>query len=80
MRHAKPLGSDLADAKRMLRDAIAAQGGPSVDYDVDAWVEEWILRPQPALGGVCPSTLLQTEEGLDRVRRLLGAIISGAFQ
>lgn len=54
MREAKALASDLADAKRMLRDAIAAQGGPSADFEIDALVEEWILQSQPGLGGVCP--------------------------
>jgi uncharacterized protein (DUF2384 family) len=50
------------------------------DFDAVKWLGQWIERPQPALGGVRATDLLDTRTGVDLVARLLGAIQSGAYQ
>lgn len=72
--------ADRAEMKLMLLAALDAQGEPPADFDVDQWIEEWLHRSQPALGGVRPIDLAATPAGLDSVRRVFGAITSGAFQ
>lgn len=49
-------------------------------FDAEGWLQEWLIRPQPALGGRQPGEILDTEEGLNAVLRLLGASLSGAYQ
>jgi hypothetical protein len=38
-----------------------------------AWVDEFVHQPHPALGGRCPIHLLATPEGLAQAKRLLFA-------
>lgn len=49
-------------------------------FDTGKWLEEWLERPQPALGDMKPSELLDTDEGGQHVLRLLGALESGSYQ
>lgn len=49
-------------------------------FDAGKWLEEWLERPQPALGDMKPSELLDTDEGSQHVLRLLGALESGSYQ
>jgi hypothetical protein len=44
------------------------------------WLYKWIELPQPALGGLKPSELLDTEIGRNSVLQLLGSMESGSFQ
>lgn len=50
------------------------------NFDSGKWLGEWIERPQPALGGLKPADLLDTEAGGLRVQQVLAAIESGAYQ
>lgn len=50
------------------------------DFDVGKWLGEWIESPQPALGGIKPSELLDTEVGGNRVYQVLSALESGSYQ
>jgi putative toxin-antitoxin system antitoxin component (TIGR02293 family) len=50
------------------------------DFDAAKWLGQWLERPQPALGGRKPASLIDTPTGVDVVARLLGAIESGAYQ
>ena len=49
-------------------------------FDLDQWLQDWLQRPQPALGGTRPVNLLNTQEGIEAIRRVLGAVMSGAYQ
>jgi uncharacterized protein (DUF2384 family) len=49
-------------------------------FDSGKWLGEWIESPQPALGGIKPSELLDTEAGGQRVYQVLAAIESGSYQ
>ena len=39
--------------------------------------DRWLARPTSALGGAAPNELLGSEEGIDKVEALLGAIAHG---
>jgi uncharacterized protein (DUF2384 family) len=49
-------------------------------FDSGKWLGEWIESPQPALGGIKPSEMLDTEAGGQRVYQVLAAIESGSYQ
>ncbi|MDO8456822.1 MAG: DUF2384 domain-containing protein [Burkholderiaceae bacterium] len=50
------------------------------NFDSGKWLGEWIERPQPALGGLKPADLLDTEAGGMRVQQVLASIESGTYQ
>lgn len=70
----------LQDVKERLRSALSAEHEMPPEFDLDEWLQDWLGRPQPALGGACPVQLLDSPEGLESVRRALGSLLSGAYQ
>lgn len=80
MSTANSLPSSLLEVKERLQAAIAADGNASAEFDLNQWLQDWLERPQPALGGARPVQLLDSPAGLESVRRALGALLSGAFQ
>jgi uncharacterized protein (DUF2384 family) len=74
------LPTELNDLKNRIQAALDAQGDVPPGFDLDSWLREWLERPQPALGGARPMDLLSTPEGLESVRRALGAVVSNAYQ
>ena len=74
------LPADLEEVKGRLQSVLDAQGEMPVGFNLDQWLQEWLQRPQPALGGARPVELLNSQEGIETVRRILGAAISGAYQ
>lgn len=52
----------------------------AAEFDSGKWLGEWLESPQPALGGIKPSELLDTEVGGQRVYQVLSAIESGSYQ
>jgi uncharacterized protein (DUF2384 family) len=67
----------LAQAQEIVADSTAPE---AASFDTTAWLEDWIQRPQPALGGRKPIELLDSEEGVEAVARVLGACASGSYQ
>ncbi|WP_435574661.1 MbcA/ParS/Xre antitoxin family protein [Alterluteimonas muca] len=66
-----------------LLEELRAREGPDrwpQDFDPETWLAEWIRRPQPALDGRTPAELLEDEDGFRSVRRVFGAMWSGAYQ
>lgn len=49
-------------------------------FDAVAWIETWMDKPHPALGGRTPSELIEKATGFEVVTRLLGSLESGAYQ
>lgn len=74
------LPADLDQVKERLQSALYAQGEVPGEFDLDQWLQDWLQRPQAALGGARPVDLLNTQDGIEAVRRVLGAAISGAYQ
>ena len=73
------LPAELEEVRLHLKSALDTQGAVPPGFDFDQWFEEWLARPQPALGGSRPTDLLIDPDGIDSVRRALGAYISGAY-
>ena len=74
------MSDDALKAIRAFADCAIAPNLVDSSFDLDAWLEEWLRRPQPALGGRLPANLLHDPEGQESVKRVLGAMISGAYQ
>lgn len=69
----------LADLVNMAEDMLKNADIPE-DFNVEAWVGDWLQDPQPALGGSAPAEMMDTPSGRESVRRLLASIQSGAYQ
>lgn len=65
-----------------LAQSIAANSlhPDAAHFDSGKWLGEWIEQAQPALGGLKPSQLLDTEAGGQRVYQTLAALESGSYQ
>lgn len=71
------LGRLLATAQGIVADAETAEAR---DFDTAEWLGRWLETPQPALGGARPAELIGTPTGAEAVSRVLGALVSGAYQ
>lgn len=67
---------------KALRAFVHAEIAPSLadpSFDLDVWLNEWLRRPVPALGGRAARDLLNDPDGVESVKRVLGAMVSGAY-
>lgn len=74
----------LANRKRRLLKVVRAIVAESADprarnFDCEAWLDEWLCIPQPALGGSRPIDQLRTNDGMNLVACLLESMRSGAY-
>jgi uncharacterized protein (DUF2384 family) len=69
----------LAELVNLAEDLVDPKGRDAAGFDAGRWVGEWIQRPQPALGGRKPADLMDTPTGRESVKRVLGALGSGAY-
>lgn len=60
-------------------DSMVQESGDPAGFDAAKWTGEWLQRPHPALGGRCPSELLDTADGRALVADLLAQQQSGAY-
>jgi putative toxin-antitoxin system antitoxin component (TIGR02293 family) len=62
-----------------LRQLLAESGDPQLikDFDLEAWVRDWIKEPLPELDGVTPAALLRNPEGQRVVENLLERMRGG---
>jgi putative toxin-antitoxin system antitoxin component (TIGR02293 family) len=67
-----------AESDRLYRVARIAAGAEEV-FGSAAAAERWLKEPIPALGHVTPLSLLDTDEGAQRVTDLLGRIEYGVY-
>ncbi|WP_175743599.1 antitoxin Xre-like helix-turn-helix domain-containing protein [Burkholderia ambifaria] len=65
----------------LVQTIVDESGDPDAvkDFDAAAWLEEWLSQPNPALGGVLPSTYLDTHEGQEILGTLIAQMQSGAY-
>ncbi|WP_183085117.1 antitoxin Xre-like helix-turn-helix domain-containing protein [Trinickia fusca] len=65
----------------LVQTIVDESGDPGVakDFDAAVWLEAWLSQPNPALGGVLPSTYLDTHEGLELLSTLIAQMQSGAY-
>lgn len=64
---------------KMVDDMLPEGRAEATGFDSAKWVAHWLDCPQPALAGKTPAAHLDTADGREIVRRLLGAIGSGAY-
>jgi uncharacterized protein (DUF2384 family) len=58
---------------------MVEESGNSNGFDAARWVQEWLQKPLPALGGKRPVEYMSTQEGRELVGRLLAMAQSGAY-
>ena len=76
----KPNEREFDELLELVYQMLGGRSQVPADFDAQAWLSQWLEREQPALGGRAPRELLASEEGFGSVKRLLGALSSGAFQ
>lgn len=64
----------IAQVQTMIEESGNPQG-----FDVARWVDRWLDRPLPALGGQKPADLMDTPEGQALVRNLVASMQSGVY-
>lgn len=77
-----PVGSkprETAFFDTLLSKMTSNVGGDVDRQELSAWLKNWLDHPVPALGGVCPVDLLDTEDGRTQVSNMLGRVTSGAY-
>jgi putative toxin-antitoxin system antitoxin component (TIGR02293 family) len=60
-------------------ERIVGESGDPQGFDAAGWVAGWLDRPNPALGGVRPASLMDTAEGRTMVADVVSAMQSGAY-
>ncbi|MBB4843555.1 putative toxin-antitoxin system antitoxin component (TIGR02293 family) [Paucibacter oligotrophus] len=62
-----------------LRRLLEESGDPAQlrDFDLDAWLAQWMREELPELGGKTPAEMLRNHEGLRAVEQVLGRMRGG---
>jgi len=55
---------------RRLQELLQAGGDPQ-GFDLESWLDGWLLAPHVELNGRRPCDVMDTEDGLEHVVRLL---------
>jgi hypothetical protein len=61
-----------------VRTMVEESGNPNA-FDAERWVQGWLQKPLPVLGGKRPVQYMSTQEGRELVGRLLAMAQSGAY-
>lgn len=59
--------------------AMIEESGNPACFDATRWVERWLDRPLPALGGQRPTELMDTPDGRTLVHDIVARMQSGAY-
>lgn len=68
----------VMDIIEQVKEMVERSGNPQ-GFDASRWVGDWLDTPNPALAGKRPAEYLDTNEGVQIVRRLLAQMESGAY-
>ena len=60
-------------------ELLLRESGNTEPFDVAAWVERWLRRPNHALGGAAPELYLHTPQGEALLSSLVGAMAAGTY-
>lgn len=69
--------SDLEELIEIAEKLLPAEDRKTVD--IHKWFGDWMQIPQPALAGHAPIEILDQPAGREMVKRVLGALASGAY-
>jgi hypothetical protein len=70
--------SGIASLVAQVQTMVAESGTPE-GFDAAKWVDRWIDRPLPALGGQRPTELMDTPDGRALVSNIVAGMQSGAY-
>jgi len=59
--------------------SLVRESGNKEPFDAEAWVDNWLRRPNHALGGAAPELYMNTPEGAALLSRLIGAMAAGTY-
>lgn len=68
----------IAELEAQVRRIVRESGRPE-GFDAKKWVNEWLTRPQAALGGARPEELLDTDDGRRTLYDFIARQQSGAY-
>ncbi len=68
----------LASLANRVQD-IVRESGTDATFNAFAWTGRWLGRPNAALGGVTPESMMDTIEGRALVAQLIDHMQSGAY-
>ncbi len=60
-------------------DTMVAESGDPTGFSAAQWVASWISTPNPVMGGVAPSTFMDTIEGQQLVAGILAMAQTSAY-
>ena len=69
----------LASLANRVQDIVGESGAGGGAFNAFAWTGRWLGRPNAALGGVTPESLMDTIEGRALVAQLIDQMQSGAY-
>ncbi|MGE3875329.1 MAG: antitoxin Xre/MbcA/ParS toxin-binding domain-containing protein [Parvibaculaceae bacterium] len=69
--------SDLEELVEIAEKLLPAEASRKID--IRKWFGNWMQIPQPALAGHAPKDILDQPAGREAVKRVLGALASGAY-
>jgi putative toxin-antitoxin system antitoxin component (TIGR02293 family) len=58
---------------------LVEESGDAAGFDAKAWLTGWLAQPNPALGGACPWSYMDTMEGQEVLATLIAQMQSGAY-
>jgi uncharacterized protein (DUF2384 family) len=71
-------GRDVEKLVAQVQTMVEESGNPN-GFDAGRWVQGWLQKPLPALGGRRPVEYMSTQEGRELVAQLLAMAQSGAY-
>ena len=60
-------------------ETVVRDCGDGSPFEAGRWLAYWLQRPNRALGGELPASVMDTAEGREQVGRLIGAQRSGSY-
>ena len=70
--------SEIACLIAHVQTMVKESGNPE-GFDAAKWVDRWIDRPLPALGGQRPAELMDTPDGRALVSNIVACMQSGTY-
>jgi hypothetical protein len=77
----KDVDVEISGRLRLVKEVgqLLAESGYTEEFDVAAWVDRWLHRPNHALGGDIPERYLHSHDGVETLSCLIGAMASGSY-
>lgn len=74
------VSAEVIDTLVALVQRMVAESGNPIGFDARQWLNRWLHKPVPALGGRLPVEFLYTTDGVARIMGILASMQTGAYQ